>query len=375
MFLHQTQLRHLLAPSDFFDEGQYQRERERLFEPAWHVVATTAELPRPGSFLTRELLGRPLLLRNCDGKVQAFLNVCAHRHCMLTHQPRGWAPHLRCQYHGWEYTSDGRTGRIPDAQCFRPWDRENACLRRFRTEPCGQLLFVCLEDDAPSLADFLGPFAQECCHWLDPPFRQVWTWQTDYNANWKIVIENSLESYHIPCLHQKSFGVMPPEETCSHDLADQYTTFRTPETYGWISAFQNFMVRSLGQPTTNVYTHHHTHPHMTFISMDVMRMAQVVEPTSATTCRHRVWLWSLRGVRRNPWAWLVAKVLARLVIHVARQIVLEDAGIFPDVQKGLQASVHRGVIGTREERVWAFQKYVLEGCGRQASLASEEEKS
>jgi phenylpropionate dioxygenase-like ring-hydroxylating dioxygenase large terminal subunit len=284
---------------------------------------------------------------------------------MLTHESRGWAPQLRCQYHGWEYASDGRTGRIPDAQCFRPFERENARLHRFRTETCGRLVFVCMEDDGISLADYLGPIARVCRDWFAPPFRQAWLWQTDYPCNWKIVMENALESYHIPYLHQKSFGVMPAEETCQHDLDYRFTTFRTPETYSWISSIQNFMVRSLGQLITNVYTHHHVHPNMTFVSMDVLRMVHRLEPTSATTSRHRIWLYGLRGFRKNPWAWLIAKVLMAFVVKVARQITLEDAAIFADLQKGLQASVHRGVIGTREERVWAFQKYVLDACGRE----------
>ena len=74
MFQHQTQLRYLLEPADYFDERRYQRERDCLFRPGWHLLATTAELPRPGAFLNRELLGWPLLLRNCDGQVHAFLN-------------------------------------------------------------------------------------------------------------------------------------------------------------------------------------------------------------------------------------------------------------------------------------------------------------
>jgi phenylpropionate dioxygenase-like ring-hydroxylating dioxygenase large terminal subunit len=78
MFLHQTQLRHLLEPADYYDEQRHQIELDRLFRPGWHVVGTTAELPRPGAFFTRELLGWPLLVRNCDGKIHAFLNICPH---------------------------------------------------------------------------------------------------------------------------------------------------------------------------------------------------------------------------------------------------------------------------------------------------------
>jgi phenylpropionate dioxygenase-like ring-hydroxylating dioxygenase large terminal subunit len=364
VFLHQTQLRPLLEPADYFAPGPYETEMERLFRPGWHFAAATAELPRPGDFLTLDLLGRPLLLRNVGGEVCAFLNSCAHRHCLLTHEPCGHDPRFRCQYHGWEYDRDGGTGRIPDARCFRPWDRANARLHKFRTETCGGLVFVSLADDGPGLEDHLGPFADECRRWYAPPFRLAWTWQADYPANWKVVVENSLESYHIACLHRRSFGVAPPEEVCRHDLAERHTTFRVPETFSWISRVQNLMVRSLGQPTTNVYVHHHAHPNLIFISMDVMRMAQLVVPTSATTTRHRVWVYTLRGTRRNPWAWLVRQALSRLVVKVARQVLLEDAPIFGDVQKGLQASAHPGVIGTREERIYYFQRWLRQACGR-----------
>jgi phenylpropionate dioxygenase-like ring-hydroxylating dioxygenase large terminal subunit len=343
-------------------------ELQRLFRPGWHFVASTAQLRRHGNFLTRDLLGQPLVVRNIDGEVHTFLNVCAHRHCLLTHEPAGHDPAFSCQYHGWEYGADGGTRRIPDARCFRPFDRENARLRKFRTETLGELVFTCLEDEAPPLAELLGAFHHQGRHWFGPPFRLAWTWETNYEANWKVVVENSLESYHIPCLHRKSFAVPPPEETCRHLLDERYTTFHTPETFGWISRMQNFLVRSLGQKTTNTYTHHHVHPNLIFISMDVMRMAQLVVPTSATTTRHLVWVYTLRGTRHNPWAYLVRRMLSWLVVKVARQVLLEDAPIFPEIQQGLQASPHAGVIGTREERIYAFQKYLVAAYGREVEV-------
>jgi phenylpropionate dioxygenase-like ring-hydroxylating dioxygenase large terminal subunit len=317
-----------------------------------------AELPRPGDFLTLDLLGEPLLVRNVGGEVNAYLNVCAHRHCRLTGQRRGHDERFRCQYHGWEYAADGRTGKIPEARCFRPFDRENARLVKFRTRRWGEMVFVSLAEDGPDLAGYLGGLAEQSADWFAPPFRHAWTWEAEYRANWKVVVENSLESYHIPCLHQKSFGVAPPEDTCRHELGERHTTFWTPETYSWVSKVQNFLVRSVGGRVTNTYTHHHLHPNLIFISMDVMRMAQLVLPASPTTTRHRVWVYTLKGARRNPWAWLVRAGLSRLVVKVARQILLEDAAIFPEIQAGLESSRFRGVIGTREERVYAFQSYL-----------------
>jgi phenylpropionate dioxygenase-like ring-hydroxylating dioxygenase large terminal subunit len=334
--------------------------------PAWHYAATQDDLPRHGDFLTMELLGKPLLIRNIDGEICAFLNVCSHRHCVLTHQPRGHDPRFRCQYHGWEYTKDGKTARIPDAGCFRPFDRDNARLRKFRTAGCGRMIFVSLADAGPGLEEFLGPLYPLFGESFGPPFRQIWKWEADYEANWKVVAENSLESYHIPCLHRKTFGILPPEETSEHALTERYTTFRTREMFSWISAIQNWFVRRLGMKTTNIYTHHHVHPSLIYTGNDVHRIAQLIVPTSPTTTHHTVWVFGIEGRRFGPLARLLGWTMRRMVKYVARKVILEDAPIFADIQKGLNGSPFRGVIGTREERIHCFQKYVLRNCGADA---------
>jgi len=366
VFIHDSQLRHILTPAQYHEERQHQIELERLFLPAWHVVATTAELRRPGAFRTLDLLGRPLLVRNNDGQIDAYLNACPHRHALLTSKPRGCDPRFRCQYHGWEYNRDGRTARIPDARCFRPFDRENAHLRRYRTETCGELVFVSLADEGPSLADFLGPYYERCRTGFAAPYRFIWSYVADHQANWKVPIENSLESYHIPCLHAKTFGEFPEEEACEHNMTERYTTFRTPEQENKVATWiGRWFVRRLGRMPTSVYTHHHTHPHLTWASLDTFHLVQTFVPTSPTTCRYLGFLYSLHAPSRwNPWTWLVARLLRIAVKSITRKIVLEDAGIYAEVQRGLNASVHPGVIGTREERVYAFQEYVVRGCSQ-----------
>jgi phenylpropionate dioxygenase-like ring-hydroxylating dioxygenase large terminal subunit len=367
MFIHQRNLRHVLRPDQYYSEQQHRAELERLFLPGWHFLCTTTDLPRHGDFLTTDFLGRPLLLRNEGGTVHAFLNVCPHRHCMLTHQPRGSDPRFRCQYHGWEYTADGRTGRIPDAQCFRPLERENARLHRFRTATCGELVFVSAADDGPTLRDQLGPLYPTCAESFAPPFRQVWRWQADYAANWKIPVENSLESYHIPCLHPKTFKNFPKEENIDHELNERYTSYRTVEMEKWVRDSNIWTAKRLGVSATNVYTHYHVHPNLIFVTMDLMRMAQLVVPLSPTTSRTLVWVYSLRGKRNGPLARLLWRTTSWVVASIAKRVLQEDMPIFADVQRGLEASVHSGILGTREERVYMFQDYVARSCGGAAA--------
>jgi phenylpropionate dioxygenase-like ring-hydroxylating dioxygenase large terminal subunit len=367
VFIHQSQLRHVLRPARYYDEGLWREEVDRLFVPAWHCVATRADLPRDGDYLTLDLLGQPVLVRNAGGELHAYLNVCAHRHCLLTSRRRGCDPRFRCQYHGWEYDREGRTGRIPDARCFRPFDRENARLRKFRLEMCGELAFVCLADDGPGLAEFLGPYHATARAEFAPPYRQVWTWETTYEANWKIPIENSLESYHIPCLHAATFGNMPPEERCEHDLGERHTTFRTRGFDSRRAAVARWMVRRLGVEPRGFYVHHHAHPHLTFASTDVSHLVQIMLPVAPTRTRHLAWLYTPYGVRKGVGNWLLARALRRAVIRVARRVMSEDVPIFAEVQRGLRASPHPGVIGTREERLFVFQQYVARACGDPAA--------
>jgi len=362
MFTNQTHLQHLLRPDQYTSEEQYRAELRHLFQPAWHPLATVSELARPGDFLTFDLLETPILLRNFDGTIRAFLNICPHRHSKLTDKPSGNTERLRCQYHGWEYNADGHTGKIPDAKAFRPWDRENSCLRPFRVETCGDLVFVNLSDNGVSLREWLDP-VWEPWQCYGGAYRHAATWELDFPCNWKIVLENSLESYHIPQVHPKTFKEFSEEENSWHELTETFTSYKTHPLNDLATRMSNWLVRRLGHPVTNEYWHRVRHPHTTSASLDVIRMMQCVFPTGPTTCRYRSMLFTLRGHRRGPIAWGIYRLLRSISSMIAHQIVAEDATIYGGVQQGIAASPHRGVIGTREERIYYFQEYVNRECG------------
>ena len=118
MWVHTGRLPHVLAPSCYYAPEHHARELAGLFAGGWHGITTRDALCSPGDFITAEVLGEPVLVRNCDGELRAFQNVCAHRHSLLTALPNGTSPRIRCQYHGWEYDADGRSLRVPDARSF-----------------------------------------------------------------------------------------------------------------------------------------------------------------------------------------------------------------------------------------------------------------
>ncbi len=363
MFTHQTFLRPLLRPEQYTSAAQHEMEVERLFQPGWHPVAVASQLAKPGSFRTLDLLGTPLLLRNVGGEVRAFLNVCPHRHSRLTHQESGQSERLKCQYHGWEFDGAGRTGRIPEAKTFRPWDRGNSCLKTFRVAMWGELIFVSLSEDGPPLEEFLEPARALWEGGFSGPFRFASLWAEEFPCNWKVVLENSLESYHVPQIHAATLGAIPTEESCSHDLHPGHTSFTTQIRNDFGARLTNGLASRLGAPITGKYHHLNVHPHVTFTRLDVYRQVMFLVPTGPQSCRYQSIIFSLTGKPYRPLQWLQARILRAAVVHFAKKVYAEDGAIFSEVQRGVAASPFPGVIGTREERIHYFQDYVLRECG------------
>lgn len=363
MFNHKESLRHLLRPEHYYSEDWHRQEINQLFLPAWHLVASKSQLPKDGSFLTQQLFGKEILLRNCGGHFRAFENICSHRHCLLTKETQGHAPTIRCQYHHWEYNNEGRIKNIPEAKCFRPWDRDNSRLRTFRLEDCGDLLFVSFNNDAPPLREWLSPFYDETENSFSTPgWRHRFLWEFDCACNWKIPAENTLESYHLIALHPVTFGGKLSDETLTHhQMSGQHTalTFLAPET-SRIEQAQAKLSEWLGRAPHLEHRHRHIHPSTVLVGTDTFNYALTYVPTSAQTVKIRVWMYSLQGQRRGPLRSLAAWTAWRLAWHRTTRVLNEDRTIYAQQQRGLQGSSHQGVIGCREERIYYFQKYIID---------------
>ena len=374
MFIHKEQLEYVLKPDEYCCEAHQKQEIDKLFHAGWHPVGILSEWSKDGDFKTLELLGTPLLLRRTDGQIMGYVNVCSHRHCLLTDLSRGHSDKLACQYHGWEYAPSGQVSRVPDGGCFRPFDRENARLETVTVETCGQLVFVRLAATGPSLTEYLGDYATRVAAAFASPYKCNWTYEATFDCNWKIPVENTVETYHLPYIHPQTLGGfgLIPEEAQKHYLENRSTTLvydldpnsdavRTQRrVVGWLG----------GGTETDQYVHHHIFPNLVFTFSDLYTYAQVYLPETPTTSATRAWMFSLDGTRRNPFARLIARLAARHGVKANTAIQREDASVFAAQQRGLASTPFRGCIGTREERIWCFHEAVRQAC-RPTPVASE----
>jgi len=367
MFLSETHLPQVLPIAAYTDSSWFERERERILAPAWHLVATLDEIRRPGDYVTLTLLGHPLIVHHSEHGPRCFVNSCAHRLSQLTGRTRGNQCRLTCQYHGWEYDGDGATRRIPDAPSFRPLDKDRPGLVRLETATCGQLLFARLTDAGSSFREFLGAdneatLAAAC----DTAHRQLCSWSRTVEANWKVVIENTLESYHVSEIHRRTLGVMPDERVCEHRLDANSSSFTAPGGVpGVIGGVQRLVLKSLGQAPNGRYSHHVFMPTLGLSVMDDLVLAMTYEPYDVRRTRLTMRAFAIRSTRAAPVRHAFIDFCARKHLDFWGRVWGEDIRLYPDVQAGLESPRRPGdgLLSRREERVHHFQRWILAEAG------------
>ncbi|KIG17003.1 Phenylpropionate dioxygenase [Enhygromyxa salina] len=373
VFVHDTRLPHVLEPACYHEPSWHERELAAVFRPGWQCVATLDELPREGDYVTRELLGVPLLLRRAGGQVRAFRNVCAHRFAALCSAPKGRAASLRCPYHGWTYADDGALTHIPDPGSFASPPGKPALIGRVKLTAvevacAGQLVFVSLAKQPPPLAQWLGARTHALATRLfSTDYQRVLARSIEHPCNWKIPIENVLETYHVAELHSSwlarhprlvpVFGE-PSAEQHEHELGDGFSEYRDSMGAGF--APYRALVRALVGDTACHYQHHHAFPNLVVAHTPVLSFLQVVTPTGPQSSRSMIRLYLHRGAPPRAWTAPLRSTIGAAASWFLNGVLREDAAIYPAVQTGVQGSERSGVLGAKEERVWAFQRWLAD---------------
>jgi phenylpropionate dioxygenase-like ring-hydroxylating dioxygenase large terminal subunit len=199
-----------VSVSNYLSEAQSQHESALLRRYPQPIAASSA-LPAPGAWLATHVLDTPfLLVRQADGVVHAFLNVCRHRGAQVVPDGAGLnATVFVCPYHAWSYTPDGALRALPKADGFPCLDKAASGLRRLAS--CERAGMIWVFPD-PALAntdpnDTLGPLMDELesLTGLQNPIAYA-PRSYELNANWKLLIDGSFEAYHFKIAHKNTVG-------------------------------------------------------------------------------------------------------------------------------------------------------------------------
>lgn len=189
-------------PAAFYTEpGALAFERTAVFARSWQLVAHVSQLAGSGDHVVTDIAGVPLVLvRGEDGVLRALHNVCRHRAGPLAECDGRGARALRCRYHGWTYTLDGRLHRATEMGGVPDFDPAGIRLPEARVATWRGLVFVAL-DPAEGFDTFI---AQVDTRLGTLGFdHHVFDRRVAYEAdcNWKVYVDNYLEGYHLPHVH------------------------------------------------------------------------------------------------------------------------------------------------------------------------------
>jgi phenylpropionate dioxygenase-like ring-hydroxylating dioxygenase large terminal subunit len=217
---------HLVDAADYTSVERHDRDRAMLMASP-QLVGYVSELPSPGAYCTKTVLGRSILLtRTADGSVKAFENVCLHRQSRVV-TGCGSAKRFTCPYHAWTYDNNGRLVALPGREGFPEAAIASAAkpgaaggrhqqaaiksdgLTELPAAEYAGFLWVALDPGAQlDVAAHLGPLADELDSWGIGRWSPLGEKELDCPINWKLAVDTFSENYHFATVHRQTFATI-----------------------------------------------------------------------------------------------------------------------------------------------------------------------
>jgi len=200
-----------LTTERYYSPEIFEQEKQAVFMGLPIPLMASAQLPKPNSFLRKDIVGRPVLLtRDSEGKARAFLNVCRHRGVVLCPEhERQSGKLIVCPFHAWSYSLDGRLMGVPRSEIFEGLQKTDYRLTELPCEEAGGIVWVGL--DPNRTYDFsveTGQLARELQGIHLDQTRLFINKTFTVKANWKLLMDTTLDSYHVTRLHRNTVATM-----------------------------------------------------------------------------------------------------------------------------------------------------------------------
>ncbi|HTS42178.1 MAG TPA: aromatic ring-hydroxylating dioxygenase subunit alpha [Xanthobacteraceae bacterium] len=248
----------------FVSPDVFEQENRAIFDKCWIYVGHASEIRNPGDFKTRSVAGRPIIFcRDRQGTPRALINSCRHRGAIVCREREGNARQFYCIYHGWIYQTDGKIKSIPGDDAYSEGFKKetHGLIEVPRLEHYRDFYFLNFDPAAPELAKYLAGAKEYLDLVVDqsPSGRMEiisGTQEYDIKANWKLLVENSVDDYHLVTTHStwlnymRNSGVnvsvpkgqLLPTKGIGRDLGNGHLTTDNPNYRGrpvakWISIY------------------------------------------------------------------------------------------------------------------------------------------
>jgi carnitine monooxygenase subunit len=229
---------HSINTQCYVDPKFLQIEREQIFHRSWQFLCHEEKLREPESYVTLNIEGQSILgMRDGEGNLKAFYNVCKHRgHELLSGE--GKAKRITCPYHSWTYDLNGDLVNAPRSEFLENFNRKEICLDKVQIEVFCHLVFINLDSSAEALKTQTVNLASEVMQYAPDLANLTFSSRLTYKikANWKSVVDNFLECYHCAVAH-KGFSSMIDMDTYKVKTHGIYSSHMAKARIGENSAY------------------------------------------------------------------------------------------------------------------------------------------
>lgn len=345
-----------IPTSAYTDPVRFEREREALFLQLPQVIGHTSQIPEAGDAIVYDWLGLPLVtMRDRQGEVGTFMNVCRHRGMrLLQDEGQVRVRSLVCPYHQWTYGLDGELRNIPRPESFDSLDTRELGLVRLPTEVRHGLVWVQATPDRPmDLDEHLAGLGPDFDRFALPDYRFCQQSIKAIDCNWKLIQDAFLDGYHVVRLHKNTVGPFFPDALAESSVHGRHIRSA-------VARKEIFEVLEQAQPSLDLRLHatfsYTLFPNVVLIFHPEYTSIISLFPQSADRC---LFVHSML-TPREP-------VSEKERDHFARSFALIDEGVFEaedifvsvGTQKGLRSGANDSLLfGALEEPAARFHEFI-----------------
>lgn len=362
-----------LPAAAYTDEDYFQYEKETVLKSGWMCLAHVSQLRNPGGFVALDLFDEPLLvLRDREGTIRVLSRVCAHRAVDIMPEegdfPRmGEARLLVCPYHKWVYDLDGALRGCTQMHHAEGFDKGDWKLGEFHSEVWNGFVFVNFDGKAQPLSETYAEFDRAISPWHVEDMEIAIDLEWDCAFNWKVMIENWMESYHHIGTHATTLNVsMPGEFTWSEAERPHFIHAHLPYTDKLRAELRDAAsggpkvpgftpIAGLNDLQANEWGLFVGHPCFMFLTTHDRVLWYRLLPVSAGRCKLLTTTLVAREAMKAPdYARSLESETEMLNTFHSEDMVMNAA-----VQRGLMSSkAVRGRLSHLEEPIWLIQRYL-----------------
>lgn len=344
-----------ISPYHYHDQEIFKKEKLRIFHNNWVFIAFASDLLNHNDFITKTIGGIPIVVQNFNGKVKAFMNVCSHRFSTIQNEKKGNRA-LFCPYHGWSFNEEGMPNGIPKKPLFKDFSKQELCdlkLEEYNLDICGDLYFIHINKPETTLKDYLGIFYDELNIITKGKSELVDVNNMKIKANWKVLVENTLESYHVNLVHSETFKSLGAKGLV-FDFSNNHSSWDAElilnEDDPKLSKIHNmFQERPY---KINGYKHFLIYPNLLISSSyGVSFNFSTIDPIDPGESDFTSYVFLSEPNKKSRYI----DIYSNLLIDFNRKVFDEDKFICEQVQRGVEVTDKPGVLSIEEKRVHVFQ--------------------